>query len=109
MRPHRRGEFVQYKDHQATVERLEQERDLAIAHDQQPYPTADAYEKVCAARTKWHDRATQLQAVIDRAVEELERRVQIEEDAGFLSRGAAYHAAAHFLRSNQPSDPEAGS
>lgn len=26
------------------------ERDLAIAHDRQPYPTAEAYEKVCAAR-----------------------------------------------------------
>ena len=25
------------------------ERDLAIAHDRQPYPTAEAYEKVCAA------------------------------------------------------------
>ena len=25
------------------------ERDLAIAHDTQPYPTAEAYEKVCAA------------------------------------------------------------
>lgn len=25
-----------------------EERDLAIAHDRQPYPTADAYERVCA-------------------------------------------------------------
>ena len=30
-------------------ERLKRERDLAIAHDTQPYPTAEAYEKVCAA------------------------------------------------------------
>ena len=28
---------------------LKEERDLAIAHDRQPYPTADAYEAVCAA------------------------------------------------------------
>jgi len=28
------------------------ERDLAIAHDRQPYPTASAYELVCAALTK---------------------------------------------------------
>ena len=28
--------------------RLQEERDLAVAHDSQPYPTAEAYEKVCA-------------------------------------------------------------
>ncbi len=33
----------------ATVEKLEAERDLAIAHDRQPYPTAHAYEQVCKA------------------------------------------------------------
>ncbi len=31
---------------------LERERDLAIAHDTQPYPTASAYEAVCAALEK---------------------------------------------------------
>jgi hypothetical protein len=34
------------------VEELRRERDLALAHDTQPYPTADAYEKVCAALEK---------------------------------------------------------
>lgn len=34
------------------IKELEEERDLAIAHDRQPYPTADAYEKVCVALTK---------------------------------------------------------
>jgi hypothetical protein len=29
--------------------KLKQERDLAIAHDRQPYPTAHAYEQVCKA------------------------------------------------------------
>lgn len=33
----------------AALERMTRERDLAIAHDSQPYPTADAYEKACAA------------------------------------------------------------
>lgn len=28
---------------------VEKERDLAIAHDRQPYPTAAAYEAVCLA------------------------------------------------------------
>lgn len=32
-------------------------RDLAIAHDTQPYPTAEAYELVCAARDKHQARA----------------------------------------------------
>lgn len=34
------------------VEQAERDRDLAVAHDRQPYPTADAYEKVCAALEK---------------------------------------------------------
>jgi len=34
------------------AEKAERERDLALAHDTQPYPTADAYEKVCAALEK---------------------------------------------------------
>ena len=36
---------------------LERERDLAIAHDTQPYPTAWAYEQVCKARESWQERA----------------------------------------------------
>jgi len=36
----------------ARMEELHLERDLAIAHDRQPYPTADAYEKTCAALHK---------------------------------------------------------
>lgn len=31
------------------IAELERERDLAVAHDRQPYPTAEAYEQVCAA------------------------------------------------------------
>jgi hypothetical protein len=31
------------------IETLSRERDLALAHDTQPYPTAEAYELVCAA------------------------------------------------------------
>ena len=34
------------------AEKAERERDLALAHDTQPYPTAHAYEKVCAALEK---------------------------------------------------------
>ena len=33
------------------------ERDLAVAHDRQPYPTASAYELVCKARYKHQARA----------------------------------------------------
>ena len=50
------GDIVMLSDHAAAlaakdkeIEELKRERDLAIAHDLQPYPTADAYEKVCAA------------------------------------------------------------
>lgn len=35
------------------IRRLTEERDLAVAHDSQPYPTAEAYELVCKAIDKW--------------------------------------------------------
>ncbi len=44
------------------VAALKVERDLAIAHDRQPYPTATAYEKVCEARAKWQVRAETAEA-----------------------------------------------
>lgn len=31
---------------------MTQERDLAVAHDRQPYPTADAYDMACVALHK---------------------------------------------------------
>lgn len=34
------------------VRHVERERDLAIAHDRQPYPTAAAYEAVCQANDR---------------------------------------------------------
>lgn len=44
--------FAQLTALEAENAELKQERDLAVAHDRQPYPTADAYEKVCAANEK---------------------------------------------------------
>lgn len=35
------------KQREAEIKRLKKERDLAIAHDNQDYPTVEAYEKVC--------------------------------------------------------------
>ena len=38
------------KKHEELIEyarKMKKERDLALAHDTQPYPTAEAYEKVC--------------------------------------------------------------
>jgi hypothetical protein len=37
---------------EARLAEAERRRDLAIAHDTQPYPTAHAYERVCAALNK---------------------------------------------------------
>ena len=47
------------------LEAAERERDLAIAHDRQPYPTAHAYEMACKARTKWQDRAEAAERVVE--------------------------------------------
>ena len=45
------------------LDRAEEERDLAIAHDRQSYPTAQAYEKVCAALHKKEDMLDRAEAI----------------------------------------------
>ncbi|MEV0526014.1 hypothetical protein AB0I66_21495 [Streptomyces sp. NPDC050439] len=45
--------------------KLTRERDLAIAHDRQPYPTASAYEQACAALHAHRDRAELLATTLD--------------------------------------------
>ena len=40
---------IQCAELEAQLADAKRERGLAIAHDSQPYPTAEAYEKVCAA------------------------------------------------------------
>lgn len=42
------------------------ELQLAVAHDRQPYPTAEAYTAVCAALGRHRERADRAEAAIDR-------------------------------------------
>lgn len=58
---------------QARLAEAERERDLAIAHDRQPYPTADAYERACSALNVMNTRAMDFE---DRL-----RNVQNQRDA----------------------------
>jgi hypothetical protein len=44
------------------VAQLRRERDLAIAHDRQPYPTTWAYQQACAALEKHRQRADDAEA-----------------------------------------------
>ena len=44
------------------IKQLAEERDLAIAHDRQPYPTAQAYEKTCILLREAREQITELQA-----------------------------------------------
>jgi hypothetical protein len=44
---------------------LRRERDLAIAHDRQPYPTAWAYEQACAALHRKTDAIERVRAVLE--------------------------------------------
>lgn len=48
------------------IAELEAERDQAIAHDRQPYPTAWAYEQACAALEKHRKRADKHEATVAR-------------------------------------------
>lgn len=58
------------------IAELEAERDQAIAHDRQPYPTAWAYEQACAALEKHRERAEKAEAAIAR----------VEAEAALLER-----------------------
>jgi hypothetical protein len=66
---------------QAEVERLRQERDLAITHDRQPYPTADAYEQACKALERFR------QALAD----------LLDADSNHAEHGAAVGRARQLL------------
>jgi hypothetical protein len=46
----------------AEVDRLTEERDMAIAHDTQPYPTAWAYEQACRVRDEARSEVARLAA-----------------------------------------------
>ena len=46
---------------EADVKRLETERDLALEHDTQPYPTAWAYEKACDENSRLRDQVKALE------------------------------------------------
>lgn len=48
----------------AEIAEARRERDLAIAHDSQPYPTADAYEAACAALQQHRERADRAEAAL---------------------------------------------
>ena len=46
------------------VQQLRRDRDSAIAHDRQPYPTAWAYEQACKALRKHQERAERLASIL---------------------------------------------
>jgi hypothetical protein len=52
--------------HLTEMAALAHERDLAIAHDRQPYPTAHAYEQVCRVRNEQAATIAQLRADVER-------------------------------------------
>jgi hypothetical protein len=56
---------------ESQLKETERERDLAIAHDRQPYPTAEAYERVCATLHKKESALAQSEEKGRRLVEAL--------------------------------------
>ena len=52
-------------DAERTIKTLTRERDLAVAHDRQPCPTAHAYERVCRVRDQQTAAIATLRAALD--------------------------------------------
>lgn len=76
---------------------LEQERDEAIEHDRQPYPTADAYEAACRALDRHRADAAQRGAELDAARAALLEQLRVNEVLN-VQRGEA-RAEVERLRS----------
>lgn len=62
------------------LEQVREERDLAIAHDRRPYPTADAYEKACAALTRKTDQLNQVREEVERRRKQAANFAEISAD-----------------------------
>jgi uncharacterized Zn finger protein (UPF0148 family) len=89
------GEMRTERDeNKARALKAEKERDLAIAHDRQPYPTADAYEKVCAARTKWQERAEAAEQALAESRKAERQRVEAELREGLAEEVQEYQRVA---------------
>jgi hypothetical protein len=67
----------------AEVARVSIERDLAVAHDRQPYPTAWAYERVCELM---HERTAERDAALAEVTRLNKRLRKLCEDAEHESR-----------------------
>jgi uncharacterized membrane protein YccC len=67
--------------HGAEMARLREERDQALAHDRQPYPTQWAYDQTCAALETQRQRAEQAEAANNRAAALIRRHFLPHPDA----------------------------
>jgi hypothetical protein len=65
------------------LEQLTRARDLAIAHDRQPYPTAWAYEQACKALETHRKRADDAEATLA-AIQRLADRYPVDIDTAHL-------------------------
>ncbi|MGW3135940.1 hypothetical protein [Streptomyces sp. NPDC001139] len=77
------------------MEQLCTERDLAVAHDRQPYPTAWSYEQACKALHKHEQRADSAEAAITRVREWL---AGLDVVAAELAGEGARHPVAEHVR-----------
>ena len=58
--------YVEIQSFKDKLSKMTRERDLAIAHDTQPYPTAHAYEMVCKALHNTKDKLAVAEGAIKR-------------------------------------------
>lgn len=72
------------------IAELEAEKDSAITHDRQPYPTADAYEKVCNALAKARERITELEAKVERLKKEVAQAVGLMQECYSVEEESVY-------------------
>ncbi|MBW1779285.1 MAG: hypothetical protein JRL30_00960 [Deltaproteobacteria bacterium] len=61
-----KGAMSKYQELEAQLIRVKEERDLAVAHDWQPYPTAWAYSQACRTIERKRLRIAELEAEVKR-------------------------------------------
>jgi len=83
---------------------LEAERDLAVAHDRQPYPTQWAYDQACKAIEKHRSRAESAEAERDAAVAACKKALEevwLHEPCYYSACRAVVEAAEKRERKNE--------
>jgi len=84
---------MSYMDLRIELEAVKKERDLAILHDSQPYPTPWAYEQVCEDKNKYEKELKESKDKVEELYKVIHRLEDLESTAATSYRDSIIHAS----------------